>query len=94
MAHEYHWLPWQTDDMDWADIMRYIERAKYHEERRISDKIHEYMTLISIVHTQKPSRLINQFRSMLNITEKADDDIGDIVKLNQLKSSRGVGNGS
>ena len=95
MAHEYHWLPWQSDDMDWADIMRYIEKAKAHEEQRQNDKISEYMTLLNIAHTQKPSRLLNQFRAMLKTTEKSDDDIGDIEKLRQLKSSRRrVGYGS
>ena len=95
MAHEYHWLPWQSDDIDWADIMRYIEKAKEHEEQRQNDKISEYMTLLNIVHTDKPNRLLNQFRGMLKITEKAVDDIGDIEKLKQLKASRRrVGNGS
>ena len=94
MAREYRWLPWQSDDMDWADIMRYIDKAKAHEEQRQCDKINEYMTLLEIVHTTKPNRVLQQFRSMLKINESTvDDDIGDIEKLKQLKSRR-VGNGS
>jgi hypothetical protein len=90
LAREYHWLPWQTDDMDWADILRYIEKARTREEQRQYDKINDYMALLEIVHTTKPNRVLQQYRSMLKNNEKTvDDNIGDIQKLKQLKSSRG-----
>lgn len=99
MAHEYHWLPWQTDYMDWADVMLYFGKAKERVDQRANEKITEYITLLNITHTDKPGRLLKQFNEMLKETEKSsgkmDDDIGDLVKLKQLKESRRrVGYGS
>jgi hypothetical protein len=90
LAKEYNWLPFQSDNVEWADIQAFLVTIKKRSETEYKEKISEYMALINIYHSADPQNLFDTFKDILN-GEVIDDEIGDIERLKALKSTRNGG---
>jgi hypothetical protein len=89
LAQTYGWLPQQSEDLEWADAVRFVEKANERIIQRQEEKVFDYMTLIGIIHSEKPGKLIEQFRGILEPEKAIDDEVGDLTKLKQLAAKRG-----
>jgi len=84
LAREYGWLPYQTDELQWAEVVRFTEAINQRSKQKQKEKLDEYIILTNIIHSSEPIKLLDHLRGLIP-EEKYKNEIGDIQKINALK---------